>query len=304
MTTPLMDPETLALQALSSGIEADVHHRFAEIDGLRIHYAEAGAGEPLILLHGWPQHWWEWRHLLGPLAQRYHVICPDLRGLGWSEGRARGYTFERLARDLIELMDHLGVHRARIVGRDWGLVVGYRASLNWPDRFEQYVAMAGVHPWTADGIRPPAFLGPWHVYLLALQGNSHRLQDWISKRSLHAWRHHGRLSPYEIEVYQQRMRTPAAYAATAAFNRNVVLHEVPHFLRHYRLLRLRVPTLHLNGARDPLSRGIPHSYHDYTDAMQLETIPDCGHYAPEEQPQWLATRLLTFFESQPPGNTR
>ncbi|WP_435592373.1 alpha/beta fold hydrolase [Nocardia sp. bgisy118] len=295
MTTPLTDPETLVLQTLSSDSGADVQHRFVQIDGLRIHYAEAGAGEPLILLHGWPQHWWEWRHLLGPLAQRYRVICPDLRGLGWSEGRARGYTFERLARDLIDLMDHLKVRRARIVGRDWGLVVGYRACLNWPDRFEQFVAMAGVHPWTADGIRPAVFLRPWHVYLLASRGNSRRLQDWLTKRSLHAWRHRGRFGADEIEVYQQRMRTPAAYTATAEFNRNVVLHEVPHFLQHYRLLRLQVPTLHLNGAQDPLSEGIPHSYRDYTDAMRLETIPDCGHFAPEEQPEWLTTRLLTFF---------
>ncbi|MFD6159925.1 alpha/beta fold hydrolase [Nocardia sp. NPDC060256] len=304
MTTPLRDPETLVLQSLSSDIEADVVHRFVRIDGLRIHYAEAGAGETLILLHGWPQHWWEWRHLIGPLARQYHVICPDIRGLGWSEGSARGYTFERLARDLIELMDRLGMHRARLVGRDWGLVAGYRACLNWPDRFEQFVAIAGVHPWTADGVRPPAVLGPWHVYLLALQGNSPSLQDWLSKRSLHAWRHHGRFSADEIEVYQQRMHTPAAYTATTAFNRNVIAHEVPHFLRHYRLLRLRVPTLHLNGAEDPLSQGIPHSYPDYTDAMQLETIPDCGHFVPEEQPLWLTARLLTFFGNQPPGDTR
>ncbi|WP_433732646.1 alpha/beta fold hydrolase [Nocardia sp. CA-129566] len=79
---------------------------------MRIHYAEAGTGEPLILLHGWPQHWWEWRQVIAPLARRYRVICPDIRGLGWSEGSGGGYTFERLARDLVELMDQLGVRRA------------------------------------------------------------------------------------------------------------------------------------------------------------------------------------------------
>ncbi|WP_280276755.1 alpha/beta fold hydrolase [Nocardia wallacei] len=292
------DVEDAVLHQLSATIEPQVRHRFVRIDGLRIHYAEAGEGEPLILLHGWPQHWWEWRHLLGPLASRYRVICPDIRGLGWSEGNGRGYTFERLARDLIELMDRLQLPRARIVGRDWGLVTGYRACLNWPDRIERFVAMAGVHPWTADGIRPSAVWSPWHVYLLAAQGRSRNLQDWISRRSLDAWRYQGNFSAAEVEIYQQRMRTPAAYAATVAFNRNVVLHEVPHFLRHYRLLRLRVPTLHLNGAQDPLSRGIPSSYPDYADAMRLETIPDCGHFAPEEQPEWLKTRLLSFLDER------
>jgi pimeloyl-ACP methyl ester carboxylesterase len=291
----MTDPEILELQSLSSGIGVDVEHRFARIDGLRIHYATAGTGDPLLLLHGWPQHWWEWRHLIGPLSTHYRVICPDIRGLGWSQGRRGGYTFERLARDVVELMDHLRVRRARIVGRDWGLVAGYRACLNWPDRFEQFVALAGVHPWTADGIGLPVLLRPWHVYLLAAQGNSRGLQDRLSRRSLDAWRYHGRYSSGEIAVYQERMHTPAAYAATADFNRNVVLHEVPHFLRHYRMLRLRVPTLHLNGARDPLSEGVPDRYRDYTDAMELEMIPDCGHFVPEEQPQWLTARLLAFF---------
>ncbi|MBF6063906.1 alpha/beta hydrolase [Nocardia terpenica] len=295
MTTLLEESESIALQALSADIGVDVRHGFAQIDGLRLHYAEAGAGEPLILLHGWPQHWWEWRHVLGPLARKYRVICPDIRGLGWSEGSASGYTFQRLARDLIELMDHLELDRVRLVGRDWGLVAGYRAGLNWPDRFQQFVALAGVHPWTADGVRPPVFLRPWHVYLLALRGNSRHLQDRLTERSLHAWRYRGRFAPEEVAVYRQRMRTPAAYAATTDFNRNVVLHEVPHFLRHYRLLRLRVPTLHLNGAQDPLSEGIPHSCSDYADDLRFEAIPDCGHFVPEEQPGWLVERLTTFF---------
>ncbi|WUV50986.1 alpha/beta hydrolase [Nocardia vinacea] len=282
------------LTALSADIPTDVRHHFVQIGGLRIHYAEAGAGEPLILLHGWPQHWWEWRHVIAPLAQRYRVICPDIRGLGWSEGSGDGYTFERLARDLVELLDRLEVDRARVVGRDWGLVVGYRACLNWPERFDQFVALAGVHPWTIDGVRPAVFTRPWHVYALAALGRSSALQTALTKRSLRAWRHQGRFSDAEAAVYLSRMRTPSAHAATIDFNRNVVLHEVPHFARHYRMMRLRVPTLHLNGACDPLSEGVPDSYRDYADDMRLERIPDCGHYVPEERPQWLADRLLTF----------
>ncbi len=295
MTALLEDPEIVALQALSADIDAQVRHRFVRIDGLRTHYAEAGTGEPLILLHGWPQHWWEWRHVIGPLSRRYRVICPDIRGLGWSEGSSSGYTFERLAQDLIDLMDHLELPRARIAGRDWGLAIGYRACLDRPDRFERFVAMAGVHPWTADGFGTGVFLRPWHVYLLALQGNSLRLQNWLSVRSLRAWRFRGRFSHAEIAAYQQRMRTPAAYRATAEFNRNVMAHEVPYFVRNCHRLRLRVPTLHLNGANDPLSEGIPDSYRGRADDMRLEMIPDCGHFIPEEQPELLVDRLTDFF---------
>ena len=69
-----------------------VQHRFIEAGGLRMHVAEAGQGDPLVLLHGWPQHWYEWRHQIPVLSQHYRVICPDLRGLGWSDAPPRGTT--------------------------------------------------------------------------------------------------------------------------------------------------------------------------------------------------------------------
>ena len=289
------DAGPVALDTITDRTLAGVDHRFVTIDGLRIHYAEAGTGDPLILLHGWPQHWWEWRHVIGPLSRRYRVICPDVRGLGWSEGSPTGYSFERLARDVVDLMDILDLPRARLVGHDWGLVTGYRACLNWPDRFEQFVAMAGLHPWSWGGVSLPLFVRPWHVYLLVALGRSTPLRLSLTERCLRVWRHEGRFTHREREVYLSAMRTAAAETATIRFNRNVIRRELPEFARHYRMLRLRVPTLHLNGARDPLSVGVPNSYRDYADDMRLELVPDCGHFIPEEQPDWLLERLLAFF---------
>src|SRR5215211_4049961 len=131
-----------------------VAHGSAVVDGLRLHYAEAGEGDPLVLVHGWPQHWWEWRHVIGPLAQRHRVICPDIRGLGWSKGPGpeaspAQYSFGRLAADLVGLLDALQIERAHLVGHDWGSALGYRALLSWPARFRSAVMMGGVHPWSA-----------------------------------------------------------------------------------------------------------------------------------------------------------
>src|SRR4051812_47280334 len=123
-----------------------VAHRRVDVDGARFHVAEAGDGPPLVLLHGWPQHWWSWRHVIGPLAERYRVLCPDVRGLGWSEGAVGAMSFDALAGDLIAQLDALGLDRVRLVGHDWGLVAGYRACINHPERFERFVALAGVHP--------------------------------------------------------------------------------------------------------------------------------------------------------------
>lgn len=66
---------------------AGVTHRFVRIRGVELHVAQAGSGEPLLLLHGWPQHWYMWRHQIPHLVRRYTVICPDMRGFGWSDAR-------------------------------------------------------------------------------------------------------------------------------------------------------------------------------------------------------------------------
>jgi pimeloyl-ACP methyl ester carboxylesterase len=275
---------------------AGVRHEYRQIDGLRIHYAEAGDGDPLILLHGWPQHWWAWRELITPLSERYRVICPDVRGMGWSEGSGGGYTWERLARDVIELMDQLGIQRARLIGHDWGLVTGYRACFNWPDRFEHFTALGGIHLWSLDGGPLRLWLAPWHIYLIALLGRTATTRLGITERCLHAWRHTGRFTPEETELYMRNMRRTDAETATVRFDRNVVLRELPHFARHYRAIRQRVPTLHLNGEHDPLTIGVPETYRDYADDMRLELVPDCGHFIAEERPDWLLERLRLLKE--------
>lgn len=281
-----------ALDELSRGLP--VEHRYLTIDGVRIHYAEAGSGPPLLLLHGWPQHWWEWRHVIPALATRYRVICPDIRGLGWSDGAPTRYSFDRLAKDLIDLLDALHIERVRLVGHDWGSAIGYRACLNWPDRFERFVALAGVHPWILDGANWRTLSGPWHVFVLAELGRFTRVQQWISTRSLDAWRHRQRFTGPERDIYLERLDRPDARHATASYYRNLVHREVPEFARHYRLMRLRVPTLHLNGERDPLTAGVPLSFGDYSDDMTFEMVPDCGHFIAEEQPDLLNQRLIEF----------
>jgi pimeloyl-ACP methyl ester carboxylesterase len=270
---------------------AGVRHEHAQVDGLRLHYTEAGSGPPLILLHGWPQHWWAWRHLIGPLAEHHRVICPDARGMGWSQGRPGGYTWQRMARDVVELMDALGIQRARLIGHDWGLVTGYRACFNWPERFEHFTALGGIHLWSLQGGPLRLYLAPWHIYLISLLGRTATTRLGVTERCLHAWRHAGQFTPEETEVYMRAMRRSEAVRATIQFDRNVVLHELPHHARHYRLIRQRVPTLHLNGDHDPLTIGVPESYRDYADDMQLELVPDCGHFIAEERPDWLLDRL-------------
>jgi pimeloyl-ACP methyl ester carboxylesterase len=274
-----------------------VAHRWVEVDGLKMHYAEAGEGDPLVLVHGWPQHWWSWRHVIGPLADRYRVICPDLRGMGWSEGSEQGYSWHGMARDLVDLLDEIGVRDFRLIGHDWGLVIGYRACFNWPDRIRQFVALGGIHPWSRDGAPIKLITAAWHVYLIALIGDLASYGLGITERCLRVWRHAGDFTPEEIETYMAVMRQPKCANATKRFDRNVTLHELPHLASNYRHLRSRVPTLHLNGEQDPLLPVVPPSYRKYADDMRLEVIPECGHFIAEEAPERLVERIEAFLDN-------
>ena len=115
----------------------EVEHRFVDAGGLRIHVAECGDGEPLVLLHGWPQHWWMWRGALPALSQHYRCIVPDLRGLGWSDAPASGYDKPQLAADVLALLDALGLQTVRLMGHDWGAFTSLLIAPQAPARVER-----------------------------------------------------------------------------------------------------------------------------------------------------------------------
>lgn len=271
-----------------------VKHRFLEIKGTTFHVAEAGDGPPLVLLHGWPQHWWSWREVISPLAETYRVICPDIRGLGWSGGWDGRYGHDDLAQDLIDVLDALGLERVRLVGHDWGLLAGYRACIMWPERFERYVALAGIHLWQGAQVRLIAIRRPWHVWAMAFIGGPALTRLNLADRVLRTWRHNGEFTEDECAIYLSAIRRPSSVRASIRFNRTFTFRDMARGMRKYKGWRMRVPTLHLLGANDPITPFVPDSYLEYADDMRLETIPECGHYIPEEAPDELLARLGPF----------
>jgi pimeloyl-ACP methyl ester carboxylesterase len=272
-----------------------VEHHFAEIRGNRIHYAEAGSGPPLVLQHGWPQHWWSWRHVIAPLAEHYRVICPDIRGMGWSRGGHGPFGWDDLSDDLIALFDALDLERVRLVGHDWGLLAGYRTAVRRPERLVRFAALSGIHPWQKSETTWRSWAAPIHIWAIAALGPAGVTRLGLGEWALRRWRHRGVFSEDETAIYMGPLRRPAAVGATVRFDRNVPL-ELRRGLHEYRTWRNRVPTLHVNGSEDPLTPEHPLGFEPYADDMRLQVIPGCGHFIAEEAPDTLVELLLDFME--------
>lgn len=292
MTTPAPPVTELPMPHLDG-----VEHRYATVDGLRVHYAEAGEGDPVVLLHGWPQHWWCWRELIGPLAERFRVIVPDYRGLGWTDTPGGDYTRQRLEADFVGLLDVLGIERAHVVGQDWGLVTGYGAAIWHSHRVERVVVMAGLYPWAPDGSPPRIWLRPWHIYVLAAGGRHAVTRLGVPEIALRTWRQAGEFTPEEIEIYTAPLRRPGSAMATVLRYRAIMVRDIPFIFRHYRELEVKVPLLHLNGERDPLVHKLPDTWRRHTGPdYSLELVPGAGHFPHEERPEWVADRVLDFLQ--------
>ncbi len=125
-----------------------IERRHAEINGIRLAYAEAGAGPLVLLVHGWPEIAHSWRNQIPALAAAgYRAVAPDMRGYGESSAPAdiAEYTILHLVGDLVGLLDHLGAAEAIVVGHDWGAPVAWHAALLRPDRFRAVAAMSVAH---------------------------------------------------------------------------------------------------------------------------------------------------------------
>ena len=288
-----------AIRAPAMPRVAGVRHRFVDLDGVRFHVAEAGTGEPLVMLHGWPQNWYLWRHLVAPLSARYRLVMPDLRGFGWSDAPPGGYRKEQLAADVIGILDGLGIDRFRLMGHDWGGLVSYLVALRQPERVERMVILNMIHPWPS----PLAMLSnvPQASYMLA---NALGLSGWLLQHRQRLFfdlvrrtlARKSAMTDTDLKIFLDPLSEPSRSHATVMIYREFLLHEaVLMGLGRYRSRRLRPPTLVLFGQDDAaISRRMLAGYVGHADDMRLELVPNCGHFIADEKPELVAHRSLAF----------
>lgn len=295
---------------------AGVTHRFIDLPGLRVHVAEAGAGEPLVLLHGFPEHWWGWRRVLPALAAHYRVIAPDLRGAGWTDAPAEGYTEQQLVADAVALLDALGLQRVHLVGLDIGTILGYRLCLLHPDRVGRFVAIGAPHPYpVALSARVllrvlPKVWRLWPRFAATLPVLGPRLigggRQRLARHLLlweapdpDVW------SPEDMERYLGQLRGPVrARAAVALFRALAIDANNRAVAGAYRGVRLATPTLALygtvldDGDRDAAGHpGLLRLSQREADDFTLAHVPGAGYYLAEEQPEAVTRHILGFLNA-------
>ncbi len=281
---------------------AGIEHRYVDLPGLRMHVAEAGAGDPVLLLHGFPQNWWEWRDIIPTLAERYRVICPDLRAAGWTEAPRGGYERDPLIADVLALLDVLGLDRVRLVCHDWSAIVGFALCLQRPERVESYVALSVPHPYI---VFSPGMLAVWRLWFqfaIATPGLGPRLLSGGRQRLARYLFAHNSNDPgvwteEDLEVFLSSLRDPDRARAGSAIYRRLILPEAMNILRGgYRNDRLHTPTLLLVGADD---RGVRPEmlggYEGHADHLELDFIEGAAHFIVDEKPRAVLDRLLAFW---------
>lgn len=283
---------------------ADFTHDDARLDAVRLHYVTCGTGDPVVLLHGWPQTWFEWRHVMAALADEYRLVAPDLRGLGDSSRPADGYDTDTLAGDVHALVaGHLGIARCHLVGHDWGGPVAFAVAALYPELVASLTIVDVAIP--GDG-QPSLSQGGrrWHHAFhqtpdlpeALVSGREALYLGWF-------YDHYGaRADAVDATARAEYLRCygqPGALAAGFAYYRNIP-RDIAQNEAHLARGKLAMPVLALGGAGG-WGRGeeVLASCRRVATDVRGGVMADCGHWIPEEQPDELARRLRAFFATCP-----
>ncbi|MFM5895474.1 MAG: alpha/beta fold hydrolase [Novosphingobium sp.] len=273
-------------------------HHTADLGEVTLHYVSAGAGDPVVLLHGWPQTWFMWRDVIPALAERFTVIAPDMRGLGDSSRPASGYDKKTVAQDIAELMTALGHENFRVVAHDWGGPVAYALAAQFPDRVLGMAVFDAPVP--GDG-GPVVHHARWHFGFHGLPDLPEALTEGREDFYLRFFYRFGGAKPDAISEAAQSEYVRAYSqpgAMTAGFN---YYRAVPQDIADNAAFRatgkLAMPILVYGGDPETRGRGMTalESWSRVATNVTGGVAEHCGHWIPEERPDFVAQEVLRHF---------
>ncbi|HET7232806.1 MAG TPA: alpha/beta hydrolase [Longimicrobium sp.] len=285
--------------------------RFGTVNGVTLHWVEAGQGPLVLLLHGFPEFWYEWRHQIPVLARAgFRVVAPDLRGYNLSD-KPRGVRHYRagvVMDDVAALIGHLGAERAFVVGHDWGGVIAWRLAIQRPELVERLVILNAPHPavFARELKHPRQLLRSWYAGFFqlpflpeaAFRANGHALLERVFRTSP------VRPNAYtdeDIRQYKDAVSRPGALTAMINYYRAFGIGTLAGG-RGGEAPRgdgiVRRPTMVIWGEQDTaLNIHNLDGLEAYVPDLRIERIADASHWVPADAPEKVNRLLIGFFRA-------
>jgi pimeloyl-ACP methyl ester carboxylesterase len=281
--------------------DKDWQHNFAVgTDGVRLHYVRMGNGnsKKILLLHGWPGFWFDWRYIIDPVSEFADVIAPDFRGFGDSDKPdvlpSEGYTPDVLANDMVLLMDQIGFNEVTVVAHDIGSTVAQLLARKYPERIKALILCNPPYPGIGQRrFEPQAQKEFWYQTLHNLDWAenligynrdtvwmylNHFYQHWLGNKQA--------LTPDDFETIVDQYALPGAVKGSISYYRARASARQSEAVSDPEALRITTPTFVLWGESDPV---IPSSWSDRLEEFfpncKLKLLPGIGHFVPFEAPE-------------------
>jgi epoxide hydrolase 4 len=304
-------------------------HAFVNLNGLNLHYVTQGEGPLMLMLHGFPEFWYSWRHQIPEFAQDHKVVALDLRGYNLSDkpSQVADYAMELLVQDVAGVIRALGYERCTLVGHDWGGAIAWTFANRHEDMLDRLIVLNLPHPAKfAAGLNTlPQQLKSWYILFFQLPLLPEQLiaagHCWILGPALKGstgWPQsprsdHQGFTGADIAAYREAFSQPGAVAAAlnyyrAFWQRRTVANEnqgaredqAANQDQAAQWRKLQVPTLMIWGEQDLfLGKELSEGTEAYVANLQLHYLPDSGHWVQQEQPAQVNRIIRDFLAIAP-----
>jgi pimeloyl-ACP methyl ester carboxylesterase len=281
-----------------------IESKFADANGVKLHYLMTGQGEPVLLLHGFAQSSHMWRPLMRELAKNHTVIAADLRGAGQSDAPEEGYTKAAMARDVHALMTGLGYDKVSVVGHDMGVMLAYAYAVQFPSAVARVALLDSFLPGVGEWTRVGLVRDQWHFHFFGktpqalVQGREriyleHFWNDFAADTSKS-------IPEADRKVYAAEYARPNHVRAGMEWFR--ALDEDAKQFHDYAAKPVTMPMLVLAGERG-VGDFLGNQAQLIATDVQSAVVPGAGHWLMEEAPGYVIPKLVEFLGSENPAQT-
>lgn len=283
-----------------------MQHSYIQTNGIKLHYVTQGEGPLMILLHGFPEFWYSWRHQIEAFFEDYKVVAIDMRGYNNSDKPKdkSAYALAELIKDVEGVIRGLGYERCVLAGHDWGGAIAWAFAYAYPQMLDRLIVLNLPHPAKfAEGLRTPQqLLRSWYIALFQLP----LLPEWLLQANHYAairsvFKSQAvnpeAFTEEDLDAYVAAAAKPGALTSMLNYYRSAF--SAGGFLNQTWGV-LQVPTLMIWGENDAaLSKELTYGTQDFVSDFEIRYIPQCSHWVQQEQPALVNQYMQAFLERAP-----